>query len=101
MMSTEAFILAGDTLLTMDAANSVLPDGAVLVVCHGTIIRYTLARLAGRPVPGIDNGSISMLRLENNAWQVVTVNGIPLGDIPIEHAARQPSREGEEPLSRS
>ena len=77
------------------------PDGAVLVVCHGTIIRYTLARLAGRPVPGIDNGSISMLRLENNAWQVVTVNGIPLGDIPIEHAARQPSREGEEPLSRS
>jgi len=30
-MSTQAFILAGDTLLTMDAANRVLPDGAVLV----------------------------------------------------------------------
>ncbi|MGB3910025.1 MAG: histidine phosphatase family protein [Pseudolysinimonas sp.] len=73
-----------------------IPDGAVLVVCHGTIIRYTLARLAGRPVPGIDNGSISMLRLENESWQVATVNGIPLDEIPIEHAARQPSREGED-----
>jgi 5-methylthioadenosine/S-adenosylhomocysteine deaminase len=30
-MTTEALILAGDTLLTMDAANTVLPDGAVLV----------------------------------------------------------------------
>jgi uncharacterized phosphatase len=72
------------------------PDGAVLVVCHGTIIRYTLARLAGRPVPGIDNGSISLLRHEEGAWHVVTVNGIPLDEIPIEHAAAQPSREGEE-----
>ena len=73
-----------------------IPGGAVLVVCHGTIIRYTLARLAGRPVPGIDNGSISMLRLENESWRVATVNGIPLDEIPIEHAARQPSREGED-----
>jgi uncharacterized phosphatase len=72
------------------------PDDAVLVVCHGTIIRYTLARLAGRPVPGIDNGSISMLRFEEGAWQVATVNGIPLEEIPLEHAARQPSREGED-----
>lgn len=69
---------------------------AVLVICHGTIIRYTLARLAGRPVPGIDNGSVSMVRVSDDAWRVVTVNGIPLEEIPEEHAARQPSREGEE-----
>jgi probable phosphoglycerate mutase len=48
-------------------------------VCHGTIIRYTLAALAGRPLDGIKNGSISTLRLENGAWQVLTVNGLPLG----------------------
>ena len=30
-MTTEALILAGDTLLTMDVANTVLPGGAVLV----------------------------------------------------------------------
>jgi len=72
------------------------PDGAVLVVCHGTIIRYTLARLAGRPVPGIDNGSVSMVRSDGPGWEVATVNGIPLEEIPEEHAAKQPSREGEE-----
>lgn len=72
------------------------PDGSVLIVCHGTIIRYTLARLAGRPVPGIDNGSVSMVRAENGGWTVLTVNGIPLDEIPRQHAAAQPSREGED-----
>jgi uncharacterized phosphatase len=72
------------------------PEAAALVVCHGTIIRYTLARLAGRPVPGIDNGSISMVRGGPGTWRVVTVNGIPLEEIPEEHAAAQPSREGED-----
>lgn len=72
------------------------PDAATLVVCHGTIIRYTLARLAGRPVPGIDNGSVSIVRGAPGSWRVVTVNGIPLEDIPVDHAAAQPSREGED-----
>lgn len=71
------------------------PGSSALVVCHGTIIRYTLARLAGRPVPGIDNGSVSMVRTGAFGWDVVTVNGIPLEAIPVEHAAAQPSREGE------
>jgi len=73
-----------------------LPGASVLVVCHGTIIRYTLARLAGRAVPGIDNGSVSMVRGTEEGWRVATVNGIPLEEIPAEHAARQPSREGED-----
>jgi uncharacterized phosphatase len=75
------------------------PGGSVLTVCHGTIIRYTLARLAGRPVPGIDNGSVSMVRTGAFGWDVVTVNGIPLDEIPEEHAAKQPSREGEDPAT--
>jgi probable phosphoglycerate mutase len=79
-------------LLEISAA---FPDRSVLVVCHGTIIRYTLARLARRAVPGIDNGSVSMVRAREDDWEVVTVNGIPLEEIPEEHAARQPSREGE------
>jgi probable phosphoglycerate mutase len=76
------------------------PDRSVLVVCHGTIIRYTLARLAGRAVPGIDNGSVSMARSMarsmGEGWEVLTVNGIPLDEIPLEHAARLPSRAGEQ-----
>jgi uncharacterized phosphatase len=92
--SLDAVAARGEEALAAIVAD--IPSGAVLVVCHGTIIRYTLARLAGRPVPGIDNGSISMLRLDAGRWQVATVNGIPLDEIPIEHAARQPSREGED-----
>lgn len=92
--SLESVALRGDAALAQIVADR--PGGAVLVVCHGTIIRYTLARLAGRPVPGIDNGSISMLRVIGDEWRVATVNGIPLDEIPLEHAARQPSREGED-----
>lgn len=54
------------------------PDQDVVIVCHGTIIRYTLAALAGRPVDGILNGSISTFRLDGDQWDVVTVNGQPL-----------------------
>jgi probable phosphoglycerate mutase len=89
-----------DSVATRGAASLALiaddnPGGSALVVCHGTIIRYTLARLAGRAVPGIDNGSVSMVRTGTFGWDVVTVNGIPLEEIPVEHAAKQPSREGE------
>lgn len=90
----DAVATRGSAALATVAAD--FPDSAVLAVCHGTIIRYTLARLAGRPVPGIDNGSISMARLGASGWEVLTVNGIPLGEIPIDHAARMPSREGED-----
>ena len=89
----EAVATRGQKALAAIVAD--FPDAAVLVVCHGTIIRYTLARLAGRPVPGIDNGSISMARIGAAGWEVLTVNGIPLEEIPLEHAAQQPSRSGE------
>lgn len=92
--SLDAVATRGAAALARLAAD--YPDAAALVVCHGTIIRYTLARLAGRPVPGIDNGSVSMLRTAGDGWEVATVNGIPIADIPVEHAAKQPSREGED-----
>jgi uncharacterized phosphatase len=58
-------------------------DQDVVIVCHGTIIRYTLAALADRPVDGIQNGSVSTFRLERDPageqhWDVQTVNGSPL-----------------------
>lgn len=52
-------------------------DADIVIVCHGTIIRYTLAALAGRPVEGIRNGAVSTFRLEGDAWEVLTVNGEP------------------------
>lgn len=60
-------------------------DQEVVIVCHGTIIRYTLAALAGRPVDGIRNGSISTLRLAGDAWDVLTVNGEALVAVAEPH----------------
>jgi uncharacterized phosphatase len=54
-----------------------------IIVCHGTIIRYTLASLAGRRLPGILNGSISTLEHTPDAWDVLSVNGLPLTLVPI------------------
>jgi probable phosphoglycerate mutase len=55
-------------------------DHDVVIVCHGTIIRYTLASLAGQTIDGIRNGSISTLEREpdGRGWRVLTVNGEPL-----------------------
>ena len=54
------------------------PDADVVIVCHGTLIRYTLASLAGHPIEGIRNGSVSTFRLDGDRWSVLTVNGSPL-----------------------
>ena len=53
-------------------------DRSVVIVCHGTIIRYTLAALAEQPIDGIRNGSISTLERVGDTWRVLTVNGEPI-----------------------
>ncbi len=58
-------------------------DRDTVIVCHGTIIRYTLAALAGRRLPGIMNGSCSIFALDGDGWNVLTVNGMPLHEVPI------------------
>jgi len=52
-------------------------DEAVLIVSHGTIIRFTLASLAGHPVDQIRNGAVSTFRRDAGTWRVLTVNGDP------------------------
>lgn len=54
------------------------PGKNVVIVCHGTIIRYTLASLADRTFDHILNGSVSTVDLVETAWRVLTVNGEPL-----------------------
>ena len=55
-------------------------DGArVLVVAHGTLIRYTLAEISGHDAtlfPRLDNASSSHVRRTDAAWQVLTVGGV-------------------------
>lgn len=47
----------------------------VVIVCHGTLIRYTLASLAGQPFDHILNGSVSTLDVVDGEWAVLSVNG--------------------------
>ncbi|HEU0206408.1 MAG TPA: histidine phosphatase family protein [Pseudolysinimonas sp.] len=65
-------------------------DRDVVIVAHGTIIRYTLAALAGRPLDAIRNGSISTFRLDGDRWEVLTVNGQPL--VPLSDVADSAAR---------
>ncbi|MEL0626411.1 histidine phosphatase family protein [Salinibacterium amurskyense] len=54
------------------------PGKKVIIVCHGTIIRYTLSELAGRDFDQIINGSVSTVEKLHSGWCVHTVNGEPL-----------------------
>ena len=57
------------------------PGKRVIVVCHGTIIRYTLSQLAGREFDHIVNGSISNVERLESGWAVHSVNGEELESV--------------------
>jgi probable phosphoglycerate mutase len=49
-------------------------DANVVIVCHGTIIRYTLGALAGQKLDLIRNGSTATFDRIGEGWRVHTVN---------------------------
>lgn len=51
------------------------PSSNVVVVCHGTIMKYTLIRLTGYPVEVVLNGTVSAIERDGAGWRVLTVNG--------------------------
>ena len=51
------------------------PGKNVAVVCHGTIIRYTLSALAEYRFDSIINGSVSLVDNDEGPWKVRSVNG--------------------------
>ncbi len=53
-------------------------DANVVIVCHGTIIRYTLGALAGQKLPAIENGSTATVDRIGEGWRVYTVNDVAL-----------------------
>lgn len=65
-------------IAALDQVSADYENKKVIVVCHGTIIRYTLSKLAGRDFDHILNGSISTIERVSNRWAVHTVNGEPL-----------------------
>jgi uncharacterized phosphatase len=54
-------------------------DSNIIVVCHGTIIRFTLAAILGREVGHIHNAAANTLEWADGGWRVLTINGEPVG----------------------
>jgi len=65
-------------ILALETVARDYPGKKAIIVCHGTIIRYTLSRLANRGFDQIINGSISTVERLDTGWAVHSVNGEPL-----------------------
>ena len=62
----------------LDTIATVYGDANVVIVCHGTLIRYTLSAMAGRTFDAIRNGSVATFEREASGWRVLTVNDEPV-----------------------
>ncbi|BDZ51198.1 fructose 1,6-bisphosphatase [Frondihabitans sucicola] len=62
-----------DTRLPLDG-----PDANIVVVCHGTIIRFVLAALLGREVGHIHNAAANTVEWTDGEWRVLSINGEPV-----------------------
>ena len=60
----------------------------VLVVAHGTIIRFILSGIAERALDSIPNGTLSLVRLEGTEWTVEMI-----ANERVENTVRTASRE--------
>ncbi|RKR73663.1 histidine phosphatase family protein [Frondihabitans australicus] len=68
-----------------DIRDSRLPldgDGAnIAVVCHGTIIRFTLSALLGREVGHIHNAAANQIEWRDGRWHVLSINDEPVDSL--------------------
>lgn len=62
----------------LDRIDADYPNSNVVVVCHGTIMKYTLIRMTGYPVDVILNGTVSAIERDGAGWRVLTINGEPV-----------------------
>jgi probable phosphoglycerate mutase len=64
------------------------PGQKVLLVAHGTLIRFLLSGIIERPLPSIPNATLSLVELEGTTWRVRMIAGQE-----VDHAVEVPSRE--------
>lgn len=62
-----------DTRLPLDG-----DDANIVVVCHGTIIRFTLSAILGREVGHIHNAAANTVEWKDGRWSVLTINDQPV-----------------------
>ena len=67
----------------LDRVSADYGDRNTLIVCHGTIIRYTLSSLAGHRFDQIRNGSVATFDRLGEGWRVLSVNDEPVIEVPV------------------
>lgn len=60
----------------------------VLVVAHGTLIRFILSGIIEQPLPSIPNATLSLVELEETTWRVRMIAGEE-----VDHSVKVVSRE--------
>lgn len=63
------------------------PGQKVLLVAHGTLIRFLLSGIIERPLPSIPNATLSLIELEGTTWRVRMIAGQE-----VDHTVEVPSR---------
>ena len=59
----------------LEALERRYPGRKVLVVAHGTLIRFLLSGIMERPLPSIPNATLSLIELEGTTWSVSMIAG--------------------------
>ncbi|ATG54482.1 histidine phosphatase family protein [Brachybacterium ginsengisoli] len=59
----------------LEALEERYPGKKVLLVAHGTLIRFLLSGIIEQPLPSIPNATLSVLELEGTTWHVSMVAG--------------------------
>ncbi|WP_114855922.1 histidine phosphatase family protein [Brachybacterium sp. YJGR34] len=72
----------------LEALEERFPGKKVLLVAHGTLIRFVLSGIIERPLPSIPNGTLSQVELEGTSWRVRMIAGRD-----VDHTVKVASRE--------
>lgn len=72
----------------LEALEERYPGQKVLVVAHGTLIRFILSGIIEQPLPSIPNATLSLVELEDTTWRVRMIAGEQ-----VDHAVKVATRE--------
>lgn len=62
-------------LAALDRVHREYPGEHVIVVSHGTIIRYALQRATGRTLPDLGNTGVWLVAREGDGWTMPSIEG--------------------------
>ena len=72
----------------LEALEERYPGQKVLVIAHGTLIRFILSGIIEQPLPSIPNATLSTVELEATTWRVRMIAGVE-----VDHAVKVADRD--------